>query len=141
MQRCQVLYRPSLTPGHQWCRVPEEAPQEIADLIKRCVGPAEERPSAQECIEIIGPIARLDLPATRSRSATALQVPSPGVRSPFHRIGWMQGQTCGLPAVRRTMASISCSYMYIDIFRCVAYLCRYIFVENSSGQWVRRVRF
>ena len=35
------------------CRVPEEAPQEIADLVLRCTGQAEERPSAAEAADII----------------------------------------------------------------------------------------
>ena len=34
-------------------RVPEECPQEIADLIQRCQGDASQRPDAQECAQII----------------------------------------------------------------------------------------
>ena len=36
------------------CRVPEEAPQEIADLVSRCTGDQEQRPTAQECAELLG---------------------------------------------------------------------------------------
>lgn len=35
------------------CRVPEEAPQEIADLVFQCTGQPEERPSAADCADII----------------------------------------------------------------------------------------
>ncbi|BDA50370.1 MDIS1-interacting receptor like kinase 2 [Coccomyxa sp. Obi] len=35
--------------------VPEEAPQEIADLLQRCMGQPEERPSAAEAADIIRP--------------------------------------------------------------------------------------
>ena len=35
------------------CRVPEEAPQEIADLVLRCTAQPEHRPSAAECADII----------------------------------------------------------------------------------------
>ncbi|KAK9917092.1 hypothetical protein WJX75_000820 [Coccomyxa subellipsoidea] len=35
-------------------RVPEEAPQEIADLVHRCTGDADGRPEAHECARIIG---------------------------------------------------------------------------------------
>ncbi len=34
--------------------MPDEAPQEIADLVHRCTGDAESRPEAQECAKIIG---------------------------------------------------------------------------------------
>lgn len=37
------------------CRVPEEAPQEIADLVLQCTGQPEQRPSAAECADIIRP--------------------------------------------------------------------------------------
>ena len=36
-----------------YCRVPEEAPQEIADLVLRCTGDADKRPDALECAQII----------------------------------------------------------------------------------------
>ena len=36
-----------------YCRVPEEAPQEIADLVLQCTGQPEQRPSAAECTDII----------------------------------------------------------------------------------------
>ncbi len=34
--------------------MPEEAPQEIADLVSRCTGDQEQRPTAQECAELLG---------------------------------------------------------------------------------------
>ncbi len=34
-------------------RVPEECPQEVADLILRCNGPAAERPTAAQCANIM----------------------------------------------------------------------------------------
>lgn len=36
-------------------RVPEEAPQEIADLVLRCTSDADARPDALECAQIINP--------------------------------------------------------------------------------------
>ena len=35
------------------CRVPEEAPQEVADLVARCISEPERRPSAEQCAEVI----------------------------------------------------------------------------------------
>ena len=58
------------------CRVPEEAPQEIADLVLRCTGQAEQRPSAAEAADIIGPFAAAGpgpLGAARSSSGTTAQ--------------------------------------------------------------------
>ena len=40
------------------CSVPEECPQGIADLIRTCHGPVEQRPSAQECAHIIAQFLR-----------------------------------------------------------------------------------
>ncbi len=39
---------------HALRRVPEEAPQEIADLVHKCTGDQELRPTAQECAELLG---------------------------------------------------------------------------------------
>lgn len=53
--------------------MPEEAPQEIADLVSRCTGDVEERPDAQECAEIIAPYVR-----TASLRTNASQPLTPG---------------------------------------------------------------
>ena len=34
-------------------RVPEEAPQEVADLVARCISEPERRPTAEQCAEVI----------------------------------------------------------------------------------------
>lgn len=54
--------------------MPEEAPQEIADLVLRCTGQPEERPSAAEAADIIGPFAgATPLGAARSSSGSTAQ--------------------------------------------------------------------
>ena len=53
--------------------MPEEAPQDIADLVGRCTGDVEERPDAGECAEIIAPYVRAS-----SLRTTASQPNTPG---------------------------------------------------------------
>lgn len=48
-----ITYRNDYTIKHL-CRVPEEAPQEIADLVFRCTASeADTRPEAHECAGVI----------------------------------------------------------------------------------------
>lgn len=48
-------------------RVPEECPQEIADLIASCTGDAAERPDAQECAHFIAQF----VPSAATRRSTS----------------------------------------------------------------------
>lgn len=67
--------------------MPEEAPQEIADLVSRCTGDVEERPGAQECVEIIQPFVRAgSLRVSSSQPLTPGTVNSPR-RTGFGGIG------------------------------------------------------
>jgi hypothetical protein len=50
--------------------VPEEAPEEIAELIQRCTGDADQRPDAHECAEIIAPFLRAVLLRGATRSCS-----------------------------------------------------------------------
>ncbi|CAL8464771.1 g4306 [Coccomyxa elongata] len=50
-----TLERPMWRGNLREIRVPEEAPQEIADLVLRCTAQPEHRPSAAECADIIRP--------------------------------------------------------------------------------------
>ena len=64
----------SLTPSVR-DRVPEECPQEIADLIASCTGDAAERPDAQECAHVIAEF----VPNALGRRSTSRSLPG---RSP-----------------------------------------------------------
>ncbi|BDA46092.1 probable leucine-rich repeat receptor-like serine/threonine-protein [Coccomyxa sp. Obi] len=73
-----TLERPAWRGNLRDIRVPEEAPQEIADLVSRCTGDVEERPDAQECVEIIGPFVRAgSLRVTSSQPLTPGTVNTP----------------------------------------------------------------
>ena len=51
---CRVLKGATLNPlSWKLSRVPEEAPQEIADLVQRCTADAEARPDAAEIADLI----------------------------------------------------------------------------------------
>lgn len=52
------------------CRVPEEAPQEIADLVSKCTGDQEQRPTAQECAELLGSFLPLGTGRKSGRTAS-----------------------------------------------------------------------
>lgn len=75
MRRISIL-GPQLTPNvHD--RVPEECPQEIADLIASCTADAAERPDAQECAHIIAQfVPNADARRSSSRSLSG-QSPRP----------------------------------------------------------------
>ena len=53
------------------CRVPEEAPQEIADLVVRCTGEPEARPTAEQCAEAIAGFLPMGSVSRKSSGRTA----------------------------------------------------------------------
>ncbi|BDA50369.1 probable leucine-rich repeat receptor-like protein kinase PEPR2 [Coccomyxa sp. Obi] len=65
-----TVERPAWRGNLREIRVPEEAPQEIADLVERCTGQPEDRPSAAEAADIIGPFAGAGTPLGAARSSS-----------------------------------------------------------------------
>lgn len=70
--------------------MPEEAPQEIADLVSRCTSDVEERPDAHECVEIIQPFVRAG-----SLRVSSSQPLTPGTVNTPRRFGGGQPLTPG----------------------------------------------
>lgn len=80
--------------GNLVYRVPEEAPQEIADLLQRCTGDAEQRPDAHECAEIIAPFVRAGSLRQGSRSLSQEAPAAPAAAAtPPARTGSGSGRT------------------------------------------------
>ncbi|CAL8462229.1 g1760 [Coccomyxa elongata] len=85
-----TLERPAWRGNLRDIRVPEEAPQEIADLVSRCTSEVEERPDAQECVEIIQPFVRAG-----SLRVSSSQPLTPGAVNTPRRFGCGQPLTPG----------------------------------------------
>jgi hypothetical protein len=86
--------------------VPEEAPQEIADLVIRCIGDPEVRPSAQEIAELLAshlPMAGARRASSRAMSSECARSPkSPAAGQPTLPVGPAPRSGAGNPPVSGT---------------------------------------
>ncbi|CAK0772056.1 hypothetical protein CVIRNUC_003924 [Coccomyxa viridis] len=66
-----TLERPAWRGNLRDIKVPEEAPQEIADLVLQCTGEPEARPTAEQCAELIGSFLPMSGVSRKSSGRTA----------------------------------------------------------------------